>query len=140
MRLVLLAAFVIALVGCGALPASQPEWVANRKPLPPCGDETVVRGDTDVEARRCLYEAYADGRDAELISTLAITEGREVTRYMRVHENGTIEVFTDATRDSLAPGGWVRETCGQMLSAEEVRDIWIEEVFVIIDCEEQPLP
>ena len=137
MRLLLAA---VLLAGCGVLPAGQPEWVANRKPLPPCGEETVVRGDTDVEGRRCLYEAYVDGRDAELISTLAITEGRELTRYWRVHENGTIEVFTDATRDSLAPAEWVRETCGQMLSAEEVRDIWIEEVFVMVDCEEQPLP
>ena len=138
MRPLLLAAVLLA--GCGLVPAAQPDWVANRKPLPPCGEETVVRGDTDMDARRCLYEAYADGRDAELISTLAITEGREQTRYMRVHENGTIEVFTDATRDELATVEWVRETCGQLLSAEEARDIWIEEVFVIINCEEQPLP
>jgi hypothetical protein len=141
MRLVPIGALLAVLVaGCGALPAGQPEWVANRKPLPACGEETVVRGDTDVEARRCLLEAYTDGRDAELISKLAITEGRELTRYLRVHENGTIEVFTDSTRDSLASGDWARETCGRMLSAEEVRDVWIEEVFVIIDCEEQPLP
>ena len=28
----------------------------------------------------------------------------------------------------------------QMLGAEEVRDVWVEEVFVILDCESQPVP
>jgi hypothetical protein len=59
---------------------------------------------------------------------------------MRVHENGTIEMFTDATGDPLGSGEWERETCGQLLGAEEVRDVWIEEVFIILDCESQPVP
>jgi hypothetical protein len=126
--------------GCGLLPAASPDWVVNRIPLASCGEERLVRGDTNVEARQCLFDAFEAGRGAELISTEAITEGREVTRYVRVHENGTIEVFTDWTRDSLAPGEWERETCGQMLSAEEVRDVWIEEVYIILDCQDQPLP
>jgi len=129
-----------ALAGCGLLPSAQPEWVANRRPLPACGEETVVRGATDVEARQCLYDAYRAGEDAELVSTQAITEGRRITSYMRVHANGTIEVLTDATQDSLGSGAWKRETCGQLLGAEEVRDVWIEEVFIILDCEDQPLP
>ena len=131
---------ILALAGCGLLSSDQPDWVANRKPLPACGEETVVRGDTNLEARQCLYEAYLNGQDAELISTEAITEGRRLTRYMRVHENGTIEMFTDATGDPLGPGGWKRETCGQLLSAEEVRDVWVEEVFIILDCEDEPIP
>jgi hypothetical protein len=135
-----LSAVAVLVAGCGVLPSAQPGWVANRKPLPLCGEERLVRGDTDVEARQCLYDAFASGSDAELISTEAITEGREITRYMRVHANGTIEMFTDTTRDSLQPGGWKRETCGQMLSAEDVRDVWIEEVFIILDCTEQPVP
>jgi hypothetical protein len=126
--------------GCGLLPAAQPDWVVNRTPLPSCGEEQLVRGDTNVEARQCLFEAFEAGRGAELISTEAITAGREVTRYLRVHENGTIEVFTDRTRDSLSAEPWDRETCGQMLSAEDVRDVWIEEVFIILDCQDQPLP
>ena len=130
----------VLLAGCGVLPSAQPEWVANRKPLPACGEETVVRGDTDVEARQCLYDAYLAGTDAELISTEAITEGRRITRYMRVHENGTIEIFTDATADPLGSGAWERETCGQLLGAEEVRDVWVEEVFIILDCDDQPIP
>lgn len=135
-----LALVAVAVFGCTLVPSALPEWVANRQPLPACGEEQLVRGDTNLEARQCLYEAFDAGRAAELISTEAITEGREITRYMRVHENGTIEMFTDTTRDTLQAGGWKRETCGQMLSAEEVRDVWIEEVFIILDCEEQPLP
>jgi hypothetical protein len=136
MRLGTLAAVLLA--GCGLLPAAQPDWVANREVLPACGQERQVRGDTDVEARQCLLDAFRAGREAELISTEAITEGREVTRYLRVHADGTIEVFTDATRDTLrADAGWTRETCGQMLGAEEVRDVWIEEVFIILDCTEE---
>jgi hypothetical protein len=130
----------LVVAGCGLLPASVPDWVANRTPLPSCGEERLVRGDTNLEARQCLFDAFEAGRDAELISTEAITEGREITRYMRVHANGTIELFTDATGDTLQSGGWKRETCGQMLSAEEVRDVWIEEVFIILDCEEHPIP
>jgi hypothetical protein len=139
MRLALLAAVLLA--GCGLLPAGLPDWVANREPLPACGEERLVRGDTDVGARQCLLDAFRAGRDAELISTEAITEGREVTRYLRVRADGTIEVFTDSTRDTLrADAGWTRETCGQMLGAEEVRDVWIEEVFIILDCEDEAIP
>ena len=43
-----------------------------------------------------------------------------------------------ATRSDRAT--WERETCGQLLGAEEVRDVWIEEVFIILDCESQPVP
>ena len=141
MRLLVLAAILASiLAGCGLLPAGMPGWVANRPLLPACGEERQVRGDTDVEARQCLLDAYRAGRDAELITTEAITEGREVTRYLRVHADGTIEVFTDATRDTLRAGaGWERETCGQMLGAEEVRDVWIEEVFIILDCTDEPV-
>jgi hypothetical protein len=135
-----LAAVAILAAGCGLFPSAQPQWVANRTPLPPCGEETLARGDTNVEARQCLLDAYRNGEDAELISTEAITEGRRITRYMRVHADGTIEMFTDATQDSLGSGAWKRETCGQMLGAEEVRDVWIEEVFIILDCTEQPVP
>lgn len=130
----------VLVAGCGLVAGAEPDWVTNRQPLPACGEETVVRGDTDVRARKCLYDAYRAGRDAELISTQAITEGRRITSYMRVHANGTIEVFTDSTGDSLNPGGWERETCGQLLGAEEVRDVWIEEVFIILDCEAEPVP
>ena len=132
--------FVLPLAACGTLPSAQPDWIVNRMPLAACGEEVVERGDTDVEARQCLLDAFRAGEGAELITTQSTGQDGEVTRYLRVHENGTIEIFTDATQDPTGSGGWERETCGQMLGADEVRDVWVEEVFVMIDCNSQPIP
>ena len=83
---------------------------------------------------------FARGRGGELITTQLIGEDGQITRYLRVHENGTIEVFIDATQNPVGSGTWERETCGQMLGADEMRDVWVEEVFVILNCESQPVP
>ena len=131
---------VLVLCGCGALPSDQPEWIVNRLPLTACGEEIVERGDTDVEARQCLLDAFRAGEGAELITTQSSGVDGQVTRYLRVHENGTIEIFTDATQDPNGSGAWERETCGQMLGADEFRDVWVEEVFVMLDCSTQPIP
>ena len=131
---------MLLLAGCGVLPSAQPEWIVNRLPLTSCGEEVVERGDTDVEARQCLLDAFRAGEGAELITTQSTGQDGEVTRYMRVHQNGTIEIFTDATLDPTGSGTWERETCTQMLGADEVRDVWVEEVFVMIDCNSQPIP
>ena len=130
----------VLLVGCNLLSTAQPQWVANRNPLPACGEEVVERGETDVEARQCLLDAFRAGSGGELITTQPSGQDGQVTRYLRVHQNGTIEVFIDATLDPIGSGTWERETCGQMLGADEVRDVWVEEVFVILNCEPQPVP
>lgn len=135
-----LAVAVFALGGCGLAPSGQPDWIVNRNPLRSCGEEMVERGDTDVEARQCLLDAFRAGEGAELITTQPSGQDGRVTRYLRVHENGTIEIFTDATQDPTGSGAWERETCGQMLGADEVRDVWVEEVFVLLDCQSQPIP
>jgi hypothetical protein len=75
---------VLLLCGCSLLPSAQPDWIVNRLPLPSCGEEIVERGDTDVEARQCLLDAFRAGEGAELISTQASGEDGEVTRYLRV--------------------------------------------------------
>lgn len=131
---------MLALCGCGGLPSDQPDWIVNRLPLTACGEEVVERGHTDVEARQCLLDAFRAGEGAELITTQASGVDGQVTRYLRVHENGVIEIFTDATQDPTGSGAWERETCGQMLGADEVRDVWVEEVFVMLDCNAQPIP
>lgn len=132
--------FVVVLSACGLMTAAQPQWVANRIPLAACGEEVVERGETDVEARQCLLDAFRAGDGAELISTQSTGQDGQVTRYLRVHENGTIEIFTDATGDPLGSGTWERETCTQMIGADEMRDVWVGEVFVMIDCHGQPIP
>ena len=135
-----LAVSLLLLAGCTALSTGEPEWVVNRTPLAACGEEVVERGDTDVEARQCLLDAFRAGTGGELISTQPTGQDGQVTRYLRVHENGTIDVFIDATQNPLGSGTWERETCGTMLGADEVRDVWVEEVFVILNCESQPVP
>ena len=71
---------LLLLCGCGALPSDQPEWIVNRLPLTACREEVVERGDTDVEARQCLLDAFRAGEGAELITTQSSGEAPLVTR------------------------------------------------------------
>ena len=71
------------------------------------------------EARQCLLAAFEEGRGAELITTMTSVEGDPITRYIRVHENGTVEIFHDATQDQYGSGGWERLRCERLVSVEE---------------------
>ena len=126
----LAAAAIVA--GCGILPGPAPEWVVNRQPLESCGTETAVG--VNVEARMCLLEAFEAGHGAELISTQMTEEGDPVTSYFRVHENGVVEVFSDATQDRFGSGEWERRVCDRVVPAPD------DQVFVAEDCEELPVP
>jgi hypothetical protein len=93
----------LVLTACGLLPP--PDWVTNRQPLPSCGEEVVEQGGPfDVAARECLLQAQTEGREAELISTQRSVEGDPIITYMRVHENGTIEIFVDSRQDRFQIG------------------------------------
>jgi hypothetical protein len=109
---------LVAVAGCGVVATSPvPDWIANRRPLAACGVETIGeewRG-VDTDARQCLLDAWQDGRGAELISTHPTREGDPVTDYLRVHENGTIEVFIDATQDTVGTDDWSRQTCERLV-------------------------
>ena len=109
------AGFVAAaalVAGCGILPAAVPDWVANRQPLESCGEEVLEQAQPFARAaRECLFQAFLDGRAAELISTQPTIEGDPITRYIRVHENGVVEIFVDATRDRFGSGAWERIRC-----------------------------
>ncbi len=136
----------ILLCGCGVLPSVEPEWVVNRKPLESCGREQVGHGEgIDVAARTCLLQAFEDGRGAELVSTVTSIEGDPITRFVRVHENGTVEIFVDATRDRFGSGEWERLRCDSLLPVAEANDppdlVFPEsQVFVEQGCESLPLP
>ena len=139
------AALCLVLAACGFLPSVPPDWVANRNPLDLCGEEDVGRdGGFDVEARRCLLDAYRAGRGAELISTMTSVEGDEIVRYVRVHENGTVEIFVDATRDRYGSGEWERLTCERLTPVDEFNgpDLSFppEQVFVEEACQPAPIP
>jgi hypothetical protein len=144
-RPIALLVVVGALAGCGILPAALPDWVANRQPLPPCGEEDVGMGeDFDPGARRCLLDAFESGTAGELISTQTTVEGDPITRYVRVHDNGTIELFVDATRDAYGSQSWERLICDRLVPVDEAEGPGVsfpdEMVFIEEGCRELPVP
>ena len=65
----------------------------------------------------CLLEAFEveRRRDDQHRTTI---EGDPITRYIRVHENGVVEIFVDATRDQFGSGEWERLRCESWSVAE----------------------
>jgi hypothetical protein len=135
---------LVLLAGCAFL--VQPDWIVNRLPLELCGTEHVDQGgDFDVEARRCLLAAYDAGEGAELITTQQSVEGDPITRFIRVHVNGTVEMFVDATQDRFGSGEWERYRCERLLPVGEANDppdtvFPAGMVFVEDGCEPLPIP
>ncbi len=124
------------LVGGCAMPA-EPEWMTNRRPLPACGVEWVTDdGGMDGDARRCLLSAWQTGEEAELITRRTTADGDAVTRYLRVHANGFIEIFVDATFDALGSGQWERLACDSLEPVADGGDAAL--VFTEQGCEALP--
>jgi hypothetical protein len=146
MRHAALVATILLGAGCGFLPSVPPDWVTNRLPLDSCGEEVLGQGEAgDVDVRMCLLEAYEDGSPAEMISTQPTIEGDPITRYIRVHENGVVEIFVDATRDQFGSGEWERLQCEEIVSVDEANDppnlvFPADMVFVEDQCRPQPVP
>ncbi|MDQ2674284.1 MAG: DUF4362 domain-containing protein [Chloroflexota bacterium] len=123
-----------------------PDWITNRLPLTSCGVEDLgVERTFDADARSCLLAAHQRGSGAELISNVVSIEGDPITRYLRVHDNGVIELFVDATRDRYGSGRWERLRCDRLVPVAEANDPPdvvhpLEMVFVEDGCEELPVP
>src|SRR5688572_1706497 len=133
------------LVGCTDLfTPVLPDWIANRQPLQTCGHETVEADGlpANVKGRRCLLVALRAGDGAELISTQTTEEGDPVTSYYRVHENGTIELFVDATRDRFGSRTWERYSCDSLVPVDAINPDLAsrERVFLELDCVGLPIP
>ena len=130
-----LAVAAALLAGCGPLAAPMPDWVQDRNPLPACGVEELGADLAyDERARTCLMEAFEAGRSAELITNQISDEGDPITGYVRVHENGVVELFVDATLDRAGSGRWERWDCDALTREEGSR------VFVADACEQLPVP
>jgi hypothetical protein len=146
MRPAAVVAGALFLAACGILPGPVPEWVVNRQPLESCGEEVLSQGEPhDQAVRGCLLQAFEDGRGAELISRQPTIEGDPITRYLRVHENGVVEIFVDATGDRFGSGRWERIVCDELVPVGEANDppdvvFPAEMVFVENGCEELPVP
>lgn len=127
-----LAALLIA--ACGVLQPAVPDWIANRQPLDACADGVVEEDSPEARSgKACLLEAYGSGRGAELVTAGRMETGEPLTSYLRVHENGTIEMFLNLGDDPGAPGAWERFRCEE-LAANPVT------VFAQEGCEQLPIP
>ena len=147
LRTTLLSAVAIVLSvlgGCAAYFASdEPDWIVNRMPLGSCGVETIAAdGALDAGARTCLLEAFQNGDGRELISTQTTEEGDPITTYYRVHENGTVEIFVDATRDRFGSQRWQRYRCDRLSPVDDVNPDLANgaRIFLEQGCEELPIP
>jgi hypothetical protein len=80
---------------------------------------------------RCILDAFAEGRRAELVRTWATEEGDPITEYVRVLGRSTVEVFQDSTSDSFDDSGWSHRVCRGL---EEHRGN-----FVTVGCREIPV-
>lgn len=139
-----IAAFALLTACSGFYPPAEPDWIVNRIPLESCGVEALEQAglDLNVEARTCLLAAFEAGEGAELISTSPTEEGDPITTYYRVHQNGTVEIFVDATQDRFGVQRWQRFRCDRLVPADDVNPglATEERVFVEQDCEELPIP
>jgi hypothetical protein len=135
MRRAGLMAAAVLLAACGSLAAPMPDWMINRNPLPGCGVERLGADLAyDEGARTCLMNAYLGGRSAEMITHQVTEDGDPVTGWVRVHENGVIELFIDATLDRAGSGAWERWRCDALSQEAGGR------VFVPDECEQLPIP
>ena len=126
--------------GCDAFAPPVPDWIVNRQPLDACAEGIVDAGGARAMAgERCLLDAYRAGRGAELVSSGAMASGAPMTSYVRVHENGVVEVFRNLGSDPGAPGAWERMRCRELVPTEVDRDP-LEGVFTLEDCEMLPVP
>jgi hypothetical protein len=140
-RAALLGVVLATSSACIPIAIGQPEWVTNRRPLPACGVERLSpQGGFDTEARRCLLDAWQASEDAELISGETTEVGNLVTRYLRVHSNGAIEIFVDTTQDAYGSGQWERYGCAALSPIDADGGVDAERVFVEEGCEPLPVP
>ena len=122
------------LASCGILQPGVPDWITNRQPLDECADGVVeVESPAARAGKACLLDAYRSGRGAELVTASRMETGEPLTSYLRVHENGTIEMFLNLGDDPSAPGAWERFRCEELVANPVM-------VFVQEGCEQLPVP
>jgi hypothetical protein len=121
---------VVSLASCSYTPSA----VENRTQLPSCGSYENLNEPLTTDQRRknrCILDALAEGRRAELVRIWATEEGDPITEYFRVLGPDKVEVFHDPTSDSLADAGWSHWLCRGL---EEQRG-----TFERVGCREIPV-
>ncbi len=119
---------------CGSLALAEPDWFTQRLPLPACGQDDEADG-PDLDAQRCLLRAYDAGEGAELVTTATAPTGRGLVQYLRVHENGTVEIFIQ----HVGTPSWDRLRCERLVPTPD-GDPAPAGLFTAQDCASLPLP
>jgi hypothetical protein len=78
--------------------------------LPPGPD---VGGDGEGR-RRCLLDAHLAASPAVFVQAATTIEGDPVVTVWRTLGDGTVHVFTDATRDRFGSGTWETQSCARL--------------------------
>ena len=89
-----------------------------------CGSDSEPAGSSATDAeeasnaavRGCLLDAQATQLPAVLVDVGTTTDGDPIVVVWRVLSDGTVAVFTDASRDSFAQAskGWVLQRCPKL--------------------------
>lgn len=133
-------AAALLVTGCGIFQPGAPDWVANRQPLEACADGVVEADSPEaIAGQACLFQAYRNGRGAELITSGRMETGASLVSYVRVHENGTVEMFLNLGDDPSAPGAWERFRCEELASIEP-EDPQPSGLFTLTGCDQLPVP
>lgn len=91
----------------------------------------------------CLLTAFETGGSGELISTTTSVEGDPITRIIRVLDDGTVEMFVDATRDAYGSGEWERFRCSALVPVAEFNDppdLFFPDEYVFVEDGCEPMP
>jgi hypothetical protein len=132
-------ATALLIAGCAIFESGVPDWVANRQPLEACAAGVVAADSAEAgAAQRCMLNAYRNGRGAELITAGKMATGDPLVSYLRVHENGTIEIFHSLGDDPDAPGAWERMRCEELAPPRDGDPD--PQILTIGGCEMLPVP
>ena len=106
-----------------------------------CGtEEQTVQGGPNVDGRRCLLEAFADGQQAVFISHLTTMEGDPILRRYTVLGPELVQIEHDARQDRFGSGQIEVLHCPRLVAVAEWNEAMgesmrAEEVFVEDGCE-----
>jgi hypothetical protein len=99
-----------------------PPEVNNRVPLFYCGADIQFPPFEDLEhdpgSGDCFEERVEAGLVAEWIRVSITFEGDPILRIVRFLDDGTLEQYTDSTRDNFGTRAWFFQTCGGYDSIE----------------------
>ena len=95
--------------------ANAPAEVSNRTQLFYCGADIQFPPFEDLEhdpgSAGCFSERLEAGLAAEWIRVIITFEGDPIMRIVRALDDGTVELFTDSTRDNFGTRAWFVQTC-----------------------------